>query len=486
MGSLLNSGRGLIAPVIAFCLAAAWLPWMPDANTIRWGLVALLGVASAVYLLRHELDRTDIVTLLLIAWCGFTVLWAPDHRAGIDAFAKMASVALVFLALRRVTVSKWTVPAGVVGILLVGLGNAGFDAEFLLIAAPLMWLPVALVLLGAAALLPSLIPWVGIAVMAVATTRTRLLAAGMVGVVIVTGVAALSFSGEARVGLLTRLDLWAGTFGAALGHPLLGTGLGSFAYIFPDYADVGAALGVPPYSVESATFANAAHSDPLQLLMETGPIGLGLAIYLASLLLRRATGGARVALYVAIGLSLIGFPFQNPATALLIALAAARSGVGETLAIKWVALPFAFPAVLLLVGFPNAVFAQAHLSAALRHLQPGVISDNPRSAVAALQHANEAYRLDPANFRARLELFQTAAMTRDRFPEIITRDAVEAAWQIAQTASPRDSGLLLTRLGFLSRQKDCGDCPLIVATLERTASRKQEVLQLMRRFKERA
>lgn len=65
----------------------------------------------------------------------------------------------------------------------------------------------------------------------------------------------------------TRLVVWQGCIGAIRDYPLFGTGLGTFPFIYPVYAK-------EPMDVQFLQ----AHSDWLQLLMETGWIGFGLVL----------------------------------------------------------------------------------------------------------------------------------------------------------------------------------------------------------------
>ena len=72
-----------------------------------------------------------------------------------------------------------------------------------------------------------------------------------------------------------RWDIWKDTFKMIIDFPLFGTGLGTFGNIYPAYKTVAA----------QAIFSYA-HSDFLELISETGIVGLGLIVWFLSLFFR--------------------------------------------------------------------------------------------------------------------------------------------------------------------------------------------------------
>lgn len=490
----LKAAGGFIAPGLAFALTATYLPWMPDPNVARWAIVFVAALLSCAVLFRAQFDRIDAAALIFATWCAFSIFWSPDRLASIDAAEKLGAVVLIFLALRRIERS-WIVPAAVAGVGLAaligktyaGTGNPEFLVQFALIAIPLLF-PLTITgvvcvvgMVGAIVMAPSLIPLSVVAGVPFLLRQwwARL---ALASVLATLAVAVIAHSTEAQIGVGTRLDMFAGTFAAWLVHPVNGWGLGSFVYVFPSYQGTGALFGLMPMSVEATTYANAAHNDFLQLAMETGVIGLGLGAWLLVEVWRGATKPARFAIGITAILCLTGFPMQSPATVMLAVVAASHaSPMGWRFAALPVAVAGALAMVMIVATIPASVIAQAHFSAATRYYAKDVVKMKA-SAVVALAHAAQAYALNPSDPRIRLAVFQTAALTYERFPDAASRDGVEAAWKVAQSASPSDTLSLLTRLQFLIAEKECfknRECDRIAGELVRTASRKQEVRRLV-------
>ena len=314
--------------------------------------------------------------------------------------------------------------------------------------------------------------------------RSALVGFGLLAVVLV-----LVNSVEAQIGIQTRLDLFASTAFAWADRFWFGWGVGSFNYILPAYGNVG--VGLIPYSVESSTFPGAAHNDFLQLAMEGGVVALGIALAGVWLILRGSAGINRTALLTFLGLSLVGFAFQNPVAlvgAVLAASAIPPSGKGFMVPGRLVGATAAVFCLVLVTSLPSRAVSEAHFSATLRHLSAATHEDaNPLTAefdkdaspVAALFHANEAYKLAPWRFETRLALFQAATLS-NQIIGLPKDDQIEEAWRIAQTASPLNPSMLLARLGYLGRNDRCPEeCEPLVAILLGTAWRKQEVQWLV-------
>lgn len=254
---------------------------------VLWGVVLLTGVLGGVGIVQQ------------VAWNG-KVLWLrdrppgssplgpfvnPNHYAG---FLEMGTLIAIGLALALVarhgeridratlraalTDDRWTVPrvalataccvSGVTGILLShsrgGYLGFGIGLVFLFAARRTRAIPVALV--GAIVL-------VG-------------LAAGIVSVVgdgseELERVPFAVSNTDPSAGL--RLDTWGSTLRIYADHPVAGTGLGTFEWVFPSYQRAGEWL-VWRY----------AHNDYVQLLAETGTIGLVLLLWGVWVFVRRA------------------------------------------------------------------------------------------------------------------------------------------------------------------------------------------------------
>ena len=124
--------------------------------------------------------------------------------------------------------------------------------------------------------------------------------------------------------ILPRIEIWTNSFIAWLDRPFFGSGLGGFEFayaphradhmtVFPNMTTVLVSMGV---------HAGAAHNELLQGLVEIGLIGVLIAGWFIYRTLRNA-GSERYAVYAVLAICLIEFPLQNPATAILAAVALA-------------------------------------------------------------------------------------------------------------------------------------------------------------------
>ncbi|HXV75990.1 MAG TPA: O-antigen ligase family protein, partial [Candidatus Polarisedimenticolaceae bacterium] len=210
------------------------------------------------------------------------------------------------------------------GLLLV-VGVAGLFASF----------SRAGISLGVAAL-----AWTALAAGRFRTVRTR-----VVVVALLLGAASVPLAGIGADRLLARfgdaafdlqdsggrLTVWGDTRRMIGAFPICGTGLGTFAEIYPRYR-----------SPEVRKFYSHAHSDPLQLVAETGAAGALLALGAAVPLLVVVVGALRgrkgtvgigfAAGFVALSLhSSIDFNFHLPANAGVAAIIA-----GTLLGLPWI------------------------------------------------------------------------------------------------------------------------------------------------------
>jgi O-antigen ligase len=142
----------------------------------------------------------------------------------------------------------------------------------------------------------------------------------------VGGIAAFSEAGSAETSVSTRSDIYQRTVPAILESFPVGTGLGSFERVYR--------LREDPAKVDSV-FINHAHSDPLEWLLETGLPGLLLLLALLAWWLTRTVQlwrseerelvplAATIATAAILAHSLVDFPLRDPAIQALFALALA-------------------------------------------------------------------------------------------------------------------------------------------------------------------
>jgi O-antigen ligase len=120
--------------------------------------------------------------------------------------------------------------------------------------------------------------------------------------------------------VLARLELWWNSLMAIFDAPVFGHGMGGFEPAYSVHRASHAWFYDGTILAQPWAAAGMAHNVMLQSLIEIGLIGTALALWFTASVMRQAV---RPAIAVAIAMSLIGFPEQNPATALFIACALA-------------------------------------------------------------------------------------------------------------------------------------------------------------------
>lgn len=485
---------GLLFLLTVFAVAPAL-----DGMAIKWAGPAL-GCLLAAWGLRKgvKLDWIDGLACLGLAWAGASLTWSHDPALGSVQWLKACALVLCFLGLRRLrmvdVLPQWAGVASLVVVVLAWcglpiLGNPNFEAEFLLIALPLLahrrWTWPIAVLSGVYLFgwCDSKLPWVAAAgwgawaVLEVARDRGWF---AYVVALVVGGVSAallfmtFRFDPSFQWSLFYRLELWAGTAGMWLLSPLVGNGLGSFNFLYPGFLDAEMALlGPKDYSViaNAGQIAGAAHNDFLQLAAELGLVGLAIAGAWLFLALKKPATKFQERCWAGAGLAVllayVGFPMQNAPSALL--ALACFAGLNPAPLGKSRAVPF----VALIVGGLASVavaaqtVAQAHLS---------VVGAAPQVAFA---EGWAAYRAFPADFMARLMLFQAMARAEADGLAVVDEATALSLYEIGLSASPQHPGLLMARAAWLARDGRCEpECAAIIEHLLKHASRVSEVVKL--------
>lgn len=121
-----------------------------------------------------------------------------------------------------------------------------------------------------------------------------------------------------------RIELWTNALFAWWEKPIFGWGLGSFDWAYnahrTDYLGLFPSMRtILPWPT---VLAGAAHNAIMNVLVELGLIGALLVAVVAAAVLRRARGMYRAVIVLGIGTMMVGFPEQNPNTAILMAVAA--------------------------------------------------------------------------------------------------------------------------------------------------------------------
>ena len=288
------------------------------------------------------------LAVLFVAWAGLTVLWSPDQMAGLVYYSRWLMLLAVFWAARKTPhIPLMACAAIAVEIALSvydpriygGLGNENFQAEFLVIAASITawgaWnytnnrhseiclVATIAALVQVVAFNASNAKWAALAafLIALALLKGR---REIVAVFVVAAGGAMLLLPEFASSGLDRFEFAFNTLVAWTDYPLVGYGLGGFDYVYPYYAERHL-----PYTGQSVMdglhwYAGAAHNEFIQLAAETGLVGV---LLLGAALARNVRDWLAVS--PLIGLCLVGFPLQNPSTALaatvLLACSARRS-----------------------------------------------------------------------------------------------------------------------------------------------------------------
>ena len=224
-----------------------------------------LGGAAAGWLGAREYVYETVVANNAV-WRAFGGFITPNGLAGYLIMALPAAVALVVLSRSLVGHTVWGVAAALTGAGIFLSGSRGGQLAFLPALA------LFLLLMGHAyqrrrlawGLALAAVGGCALAALAVTPLRVRL-----VGL----------FAGQ-DASMIFRYLVWQSSLKMALAHPLLGTGAGSFALVYPRFAIAG--------------FTMMAHQNYLQLAAEMGLAGLGAFLWLAgagALCLRRAWAG---------------------------------------------------------------------------------------------------------------------------------------------------------------------------------------------------
>jgi len=432
----------------------------------KWVGVAVI-VALALFdwarrLLRGaelSFDVADLILLGLIAYGALSLLWSVNVGGGVQTVI-IASAGLLLSAYLKRFATQSTMTAICYGIgwgVLCapftniwlpadqwwGYGNRGYLAEALTLSVPFMW-PLwcrKTVFSRGFAALVTLVALSGVFVMGAFVPATVTMVEPFV-IATFAAIASVSlcFRTSARLGwacaaawlllppivawfgwdalyltdrLLVRTELWVNSGFMIWERPLFGYGAGSFIEVYPFFKEAhGDWMPFVNRAFQSyVTEAEAAHNEPVQLLVELGVVGLLPFLAYVGIVLRAsvrrmaadpfaAAGGA--ALVAVLAESLLEYPFQRCATMFLAVLAVSMAGHGNPMGLRrWrLALPVparyalaplgAIAAILLVFASYRQYEAEARLDATHR---PGL------DPVAAFNITWEAHRLDPLDRR---------------------------------------------------------------------------------------
>lgn len=347
----------------AVCLAGSLLYGFEtnNPNALRWlSLACFAAIPVAIWIKNGcQLSQSPIV-LTILGFLGYAILsltWTHDWREGILSLNQMGLVAVLFLTLlhvdraslvRAIPLAAMAAITLTIGISIYqpgifgGLGNENFQAEFLVLSAPLaamgVWSwrhsPVAMMAtwFAIAALGQALFfntsdaKWAGLAGLGAVSilalyAHKRFIIATVMSAAGLTGLF-FALKGSRLTSVLERFELSSNTFWMWLDNPILGVGIGSFNHQYPFYQEAHVRFLGTKVVRSIHNYAGAAHNDYLQMLAVFGLVGAAILAGLAFLVWRSrhrdvAADFGLGTLAIFAGLALVGFPAQNPATIIL-------------------------------------------------------------------------------------------------------------------------------------------------------------------------
>lgn len=224
-----------------------------------------------------------------------------------------------------------------------------------------------------------------------------------------------------KASLLSRAALNFNTLQMWWHAPILGNGVGSFSYIFPSYQELHFQYFPQlDFSIDKFGIAKAAHNEYLEFLSGFGIVGLVL-LSIPVLVVCKAFNAQEalierhgvwvvlcVLLFVATN-AVLEYPLQNPATALLTVIAfgffASSCNLAKVYRIQqqWIC---ALILVLLLIATVGLVFSAYRVDASQKAYRKmaEVYYVDPQTA---FEFNAEAHRLNPLDFRARVQLYES-------------------------------------------------------------------------------
>lgn len=449
----------------------------------------------------------DLFALGFIAWAALSLLWTPNQGEGALHLQNIVSVFLIYLVASRFDISKFAC-GGValtflfVGILLFqlphdyygGFGNRNFIAEYLIIGLPFAAVafretPAKYVAwglcLGALVYLFAynvshikflVLITFGLSIALLAWWRKMYITAafvilGPIDALVFFGVDAAWFS-SVRVRIESSVDtiiMW-------LDKPYFGHGIGSFNSVYPIYQE--AHLQYFPMMgtlLQPITmYLGTAHNEYLQILAEYGVVGFvlvsGFAVSLMLTHFRRVKRTpeqwAALVSFVAIAsCSLVGFPLQNPATAILAALAFAFMSSGAPVLSfninRFIPLP-AVAAVIAVFAVSGAFYmrSQQYFSQSRLAMSQGHVADSFVMNFRAVQ--TFPYDWLP---RYQLGLSLAALAMNDERSKIDPR-AGDSIFKLSSSGAPNAPGLLVARVYYLLKTNQLDKSDEIETTLE--------------------
>lgn len=356
MTQILQAGLSVfgLAGLVAYWHEAA------DPNPLRWLALSVLVAFGLVIWIQKgaKWPCSLVVTLcaLLLGYSAVSLLWSPDWREGLLSFNKLALLVLLLVLVLHADRSwlEATMPMVAATASLIslaytvhapwsqgGMGNINFQAEFLLVIAPLAAAGFVTIgggrgwfcLIGAFAALAHVFIYAakptmfaGLAGLA-ALIGFWLVVNGFRRIALALAVLSclavvLIWSDRVTLSLMQRVELTLNTLLIFRDHVLFGVGLGGFNYAYPSYQESSLWLLDAKTMPALYMYAGAAHNEFAQGLAVFGLAGCGLIAGILIWIIRNRQRdilslAGLASLSMLAGLSLVGFPLQNASTAIL-------------------------------------------------------------------------------------------------------------------------------------------------------------------------
>ena len=277
------------ASVLGFALFVATMRGHLQTRLVRFVFLGLMiNIAVGIIQLSYS-GRTNIEGVL--PYEITSALFANENHFSALVFATIPLLAWRFLAEERQTVYYLLTVIAVVGVLFAVGSRAGMGISAGLAVLSLVWFALA---------------------SRFATARILLLALGVAGLLMVYLGGGFGLALESEL----RPVFFRNTWMAIRDYWITGTGLGTFVIVYPQYE---------PLRDVIAVYANHAHNDYLELLLEGGVPALLLVILYVALIARNALNSklseaATLSILAILLHSLVDYPLRTMAIAIIFAL----------------------------------------------------------------------------------------------------------------------------------------------------------------------
>ena len=501
MSNFLARG-GCAVAFVAACLLFGIFVALPSVP--RWAVLYVFAAAIsgwwALEVSRNGLriNRVGLASILFVGWSALSLMWSPDYQQGIEQTVRLiviGGIATFVSTLPRRELERLLphfIAASLLGALLFdwkwptlhgGFGNPNFLAEFVFFCLPfaawklgehtLRWdflRGVAFVwglyhlLFDTSSNLKYLAVGLWLILLAYQFRRHWFVALMIllvpVNVALLSGrVNFLPCSAEGAdimCSLQARLEVFYNSAALWSNFPWLGVGLGGFNFWYPLFQEAHVAV-LPEYTVMMpiAQFAGAAHNEILQVLTETGIVGLAVAVLSLVIVLRgvKYDDFNKAALWTLIfaGVnSMIAFPLHTPPTALIAACALGVLGNGRGAVLRlslprlrWVGAPLAtaFSIWVIVLG------VLSYRAEMMFSVTQANISSDPLMAFWTNAEAAQTYPYH-SHYRHQLVL-SLRAVTDLRQQIIVEPEAADKAYEVSKSTSPFNPGIAAARVGYL-------------------------------------